>query len=340
MPQFLTVSPTHIPKMKKIAWERFRDGGYVAIGFKHIDMSGVTPDEVEEAVKDRGYENEANAIDCFRKFLSLEPGDYVAVNNTNHGLFGIGVVTRGYHYEHQFHDTESENRDQWYSHIVDVDWKLTTYMRSKELLRQGEKMWAPYGTVGALFDHVPEYIQRALGQGQPLPAPSPDLDEVPTPDWLEGITRDVAILREDPNHQERAHESLVEDFLVALGYAKHRDIKYRQGRIDITLYSGDRAVAVFEVKRDWELNAESIGAIKQAYNYSLEQGIRFVVITNGDYYLLMDRLKGLSFESNVVGEFTTSALQEGSLELIESLRPENLRSNDVRQILERISEGF
>ncbi|MCA9605154.1 MAG: hypothetical protein KC619_06150, partial [Myxococcales bacterium] len=161
-----------------------------------------------------------------------------------------------------------------------------------------------------------------------------------TPDWLSAVARDIAILRSDSNHQERAHESLVEDFLVALGYAKHQDIRYRQGRIDITLYAGNRPVAVFEVKRDWELNSASIAVIKQAYNYSLEQGIRFVVITNGDYYLVMDRLKGLSFESNVVGEFTISALQEGSLDLIESLRPERLRTNDVRQILERLSEGF
>lgn len=339
MPRFLTVSPTHIPKMKKTAWERFRDGGYIAIGFRHVDMTARSPDDVAAAIQGQGYSDEADAIDCFKKFLSLEPGDYVAVNNTNHGLFGIGVVTRGYHYEFQHHNTESEDRDQWYSHIVDIDWDVTAYMRRQDLIREGETMWKPYGTCGALLDAIPEYILRALGQA-PDPSPSPEPVVVATPDFLQPIVKGIEILREDNKHQERAHESLVEDFLVALGYEKHRDIKFRQGRVDITIFDNDRPVVVFEIKRNWELNAQDRGVIKQAYNYSLEQGIRFVVITNGDYYLLMDRLKGLSFDTNVIGEFTLSGLQEDSLSLIDSLRPESLRSNNVKQIFERLSEGF
>lgn len=342
MPRFLTVSPTHIPGKKKITWERFRDGGYVAIGFKIGDMTGVSPGEVADVIAEHGHENEkeANAIDCFRKFLSLEPGDIVAVNNTNHGLFGIGVVTRGYHYEYQRHDTESEDRDQWYSHLVEVDWRVTSYMRRRDLVREGEKMWAPYGTVGALLDQVPDYIRRALGQGLTPPLSPPAPAEIVAPDHLRDVVNAIETLRKDPQHQERAHESLVESFLVALGFERHKDIRYRQGRIDITLYAEGRPVVVFEVKRSWELNADNRDVIRQAYNYSMEQGIRFVVITNGDYYLIMDRLKGLSYENNIVGEFTLSSLEEDSLELIESLEPDRIGVSDVQQIFKRLSESF
>ncbi len=33
MPKFTTISPTHIPGKKEYAWERFREGHYVAIGW-------------------------------------------------------------------------------------------------------------------------------------------------------------------------------------------------------------------------------------------------------------------------------------------------------------------
>jgi len=42
---------------------------------------------------EQNHDNEASAIDAFTKFLALDIGDYVAVNNTNDGLFGKGVVS-------------------------------------------------------------------------------------------------------------------------------------------------------------------------------------------------------------------------------------------------------
>jgi predicted type IV restriction endonuclease len=80
--------------------------------------------------------------------------------------------------------------------------------------------------------------------------------------------------------------------------------------------------------------------VGQAYNYALEKGIRYVAITNGDYYLIRDRLKGLSYEANVLGEFTLSALQDEDLALIDGLKPGRLGHDDVRSVLTTLAECF
>ena len=95
-------------------------------------------------------------------------------------------------------------------------------------------------------------------------------------------------MRRDPAHQERAHESLVEDFLVLLGYQKHSDIKYRQSRIDITVWDNENPLLLLEVKREWNLNWETHASeLKQAYGYSYDKGIRYILLTNGDYYAFL-----------------------------------------------------
>src|SRR6266852_6122757 len=100
MPQFTTISPTHISGQKPGAWERFREGRYVAIGWlEDIDLTNKSMDEIADLVRQREYDNEAAAIQSFERFLSLKPGDYVAVNNTNHGLFCVGRINSGYKFK-------------------------------------------------------------------------------------------------------------------------------------------------------------------------------------------------------------------------------------------------
>lgn len=97
---------------------------------------------------------------------------------------------------------------------------------------------------------------------------------------------------------------MVEDFLCCLGYEKHKHIKYRQGRLDITIFNDEKPILLLEVKKDWNLSFEThVNEVNQAYRYSLEKGIRYIILTNGDYYALFDRIKGLSTESNLIGEF-------------------------------------
>jgi hypothetical protein len=297
-----------------------------------VDLTGKSIEEVISIIR-----AEAGAIGSFTKFLSLDVGDYVAVNNTNHGLFGIGVITSVYRFQKFKHDTGADDQEEFYSHFREVEWKYTNYVRRKDILSPGETAWQPYGTVGSLQDEVPPYIKRLLG-------PPPSTEEPPSvvvPEYLELVVQAVKQLKADPSHQERAHESLVEDFFCAVGYEKHRDIRYRQGRVDISIWYGNNPLIVVEVKKDWNLSLyNSPTVVQQAYNYALDQGARYVVVTNGDYYVVFDRLKGLSYSSNVIAEFRLTALQEEDVSIIDRLKRESLINPNLQELFRHLSESF
>ena len=102
-----------------------------------------------------------------------------------------------------------------------------------------------------------------------------------------------------------------------------------------------RAWLLFEVKKDWQIDYEThIDDVKQAYFYSLEYGVRFIILTNGDYYALFDRLKGLSIESNLVGYFQLSQLKHEDLKIIDRLKKNNLFKTDIKELFINLSESF
>lgn len=339
MPQFTTVSPTHIAGQKPRAWERFRDGHYVAIGWLNdINLTGKSTDEIKELIRRQKYDNEAAAIQSFERFLSLNRGDYVAVNNTASGLFGVGKIESGYKF--QLHKHDCGDPEEFYPHYRDVKWVKTAYMSRTSLVSEGETPWQPYGTVGKVYPELPPYIARILEISLPV---IPNEIEFIRPSDFRLVIKAVEVLRKERDHMERAHESLVEDFFVALGYVKHKDIKYRQGRVDIKIETAGHALLIAEVKADWDLsraNRNGIDAIKQVYNYAHDQGVRYVIVTNGDIYILFDRLKGLSWESNLLGEFQLTALQQEDLALIDRLRPTRMNSPDLGEALRHLAESF
>jgi hypothetical protein len=336
MPQFTTISPTHIGGQKEAAWERFRDGRYVAIGWlEDVDLTNKSMDEISELVRGREYANESSAIQSFEKFLSLRPGDYVAVNNNRYGFYGVGKITSGYKYELGKHD--SGDGEDLYPHYRDVKWVKTSYLPRTSLVSEGETLWQPYGTVGKVYPELPPYIARLIGVSPPT-TPKQIANERPA--FLKPVIEAVETLRKEREHKERAHESIVEDFFVALGYRKHTDIKYRQGRVDIKIETDGHTLLITEVKAAWDLSFKDIDAIKQAYNYAHDQGVRYVIVTNGDTYILFDRLKGLSWESNLIGEFQMTALVQEDLALIERLRPARLSFPDLGEALRHMAESF
>lgn len=140
------------------------------------------------------------------------------------------------------------------------------------------------------------------------------------PPELASLIDEIRRLQKDPEHQERAHESLVEKFYAILGYEIFREILHRQGRIDILISRDQIPAIVNEVKRDWSLNRHTKAAIEQAYRYALDVGAKYVVVTNGDYYAIFDRTSGLSADTNFVGEFRLSALAEADIGYINLLR--------------------
>jgi len=161
MPRFATISPTHKPGAKPAAWERFRNGGYIALGWNHRDYSTLTLSEIINVLKTGKYPNEKDAILAHTYFKALEIGDIVAVNNSRYDLFGLGVITSDYKFQEYKHPTGHTDVNEYYSHYREVHWIDVTKRSVKELVVKHETQWKPRGTMGML-DHVPSYITRLL----------------------------------------------------------------------------------------------------------------------------------------------------------------------------------
>lgn len=146
------------------------------------------------------------------------------------------------------------------------------------------------------------------------------------PPNFNSLIKNIRMLYDDQDHKERAHESLVQDYYELLGYNKIEEIKYRIGRIDVCIKINDKPLIVTEVKKDWKLTRHHVNVVEQAYNYANEVGVAIVVITNGDYYSIFNRRKGLSYKENLVGEFNLTKLTEDKIGLITWLGKENLNS--------------
>lgn len=140
------------------------------------------------------------------------------------------------------------------------------------------------------------------------------------PNDLEPLAHRIEKLRRDPNHQERDHESLVEEFYKVMGY-RPSEITYRRGRIDILVERDGRPYLLNEVKREWGLTKDHGKVVEQAFGYALQQGVRYVVVTNGDYYALFDRSKpGFKYDDYFEFDFRLTELQERDLPKLDWFR--------------------
>jgi hypothetical protein len=166
MAYFTTISPTCEPGGKPQAWDRFRTGGYIAMGWCYVtDLTGMSIDEILEMIPGTSStkRDAQDGLHSFPVFWELcrrgesGCGDYVAVKNVNHGLFGVGIVQSGYKYSRYKHDTGVP--DHFYPHYLDVEWVWTDYIPSSSLEFGDEMPWRPYGTMGQLYPSVPRYIQ-------------------------------------------------------------------------------------------------------------------------------------------------------------------------------------
>ncbi len=138
------------------------------------------------------------------------------------------------------------------------------------------------------------------------------------PEWLRPIVSQVQILKADSGHQERDHEDIVASLFEILGYKRLSEIKFRRGRIDILISVNDRPIFTIEVKADWGLSSESMDYIRQAYNYALETGTPFVIVTNGDTYVSFKRGPAGTYKDDLQGEARLTQLTADGLKMIES----------------------
>lgn len=140
------------------------------------------------------------------------------------------------------------------------------------------------------------------------------------PHELNNIINNIKELHSN-NFSERDNESLVEKFFTFLGFKSPREIRFQSGRVDIGIFKDDEPLMVIEVKKDLNLSYKNGSVVKQAYKYSLENGSRFVIITNGDYYGVFDRDRGRSIKSNFVADFKLTELNDDDAKTIELLKP-------------------
>lgn len=190
-------------------------------------------------------------------------------------------------------------------------------------------------TVENFIGILPGNPKDFKNQVQPAPPkPIPVIRRKPTepvtttfdiPDWLKGLAGKVTALKNDPGHLERDHEDLVASLFELLGYERIHDIKFRRGNIDIRIEKDNTPIITVEVKADWNLSPDSRGALRQAYNYAHETGTPFVIITNGDRYCIYDRRQGMSYEENLVADFTISRMAQESICKLNLLRKESIK---------------
>ncbi len=205
MPKFITITPTGEPGQKEPAWERFRDGRYVAIGWLNdTDLTGKSLQEISKLVHDYEPEYEEQAVMELRRFIfEVKPGDYVGVNNVSDGLFGVGVIQSDYKFQLRKHDpgdADPDNPGEFFSHYRDVKWIKTEYMRRTSLVCEGEPNWTPYRAVGKVFEELPPYIARLVGI-----APSTAALETGTvrPAEFKLVIEAIEVLRKEREHRER-----------------------------------------------------------------------------------------------------------------------------------------
>lgn len=163
MPKFTTISPTCEKGGKERAWERFRDGKYVAIGWLYEEnLTGMQINEILSAIRAGDYEPEdmKDGLASFPSVWSLKPGDYVGIKNVNWGLFGIGKIDSEYQYDRYKHLAEPSNH--YYPHFFEVKWVIDDYISAKQMDIKPEVAWKPRGTVGQVYPKLPEYIKRVL----------------------------------------------------------------------------------------------------------------------------------------------------------------------------------
>ena len=166
-------------------------------------------------------------------------------------------------------------------------------------------------------------VPRADENAPDIVSPQSPKKYEPDKALLKGLAKlddDIEALKIDREHKERAHEDLVQKFFKLLGYMDHTEIKFQQGRIDISIEMNGKPLIVIEVKKDWSLTKEDKKALQQAFNYSNDVGARFVIVTNGDYYAVYDKSKGWSYNDSFIGEFSVSDFQKIDYQILACLK--------------------
>lgn len=155
------VSPTHCEGQKEIAWKDFLTKGIIAIGWKDIDYSNKSIEDIMQE-----YKGDADALSAFPLIKQIKSGDIICCTHNKYGLWGIGIATSSYKYEKGIHYAGVDDHDvEWnYSHYIEVAWlcyNKSGFIPTSNLhIQSSEKQWNPYGTLSQ--KEIPQYINRYI----------------------------------------------------------------------------------------------------------------------------------------------------------------------------------
>jgi hypothetical protein len=132
----------------------------------------------------------------------------------------------------------------------------------------------------------------------------------------------ISVVREFRDRGEEEKRQLVAQFFhQVLGYKrvrvrsehKHNDVRVNDRR--------DQPWLVVEVKRLLDSERERRAAKRQGFDYAHRHGMRFVIISDGDYYEVFDRCAGqrLRYDEMRQGSFHLSALRQRDSDLLSLL---------------------
>jgi hypothetical protein len=313
------------------AWQYDLENGTIAVGWRKFSRNIyhiTNKNEFKWAyIKAYGEDQPAKRSSLWRFLHEISMGDIIIARKGLKTIIGVGEVisepfwddekgkARVGYIETQWNPddfiTPNFRKVKWEEKVIHFDKQVFTLLPIYQITEEKFKLLIEGSTTEQLYHSC-----KKTGIVKE--------ETYETPAWLIDLKMNIEELKNDKEHKERAHESLVESFYGLLGFAKFTEIKHRQGRIDISIEHEGKIIIVTEVKKDWNLSYRDKNTILQAYNYSLESGARFVIITNGDYYAIFDKDKGHSYESNFIGEFKVSKLKKDDLALIEKFRKENI----------------
>lgn len=155
------ICPTHCTGQKENAWKNFLSKNIMAIGWKDVDYTNYTIDEIKKE-----YIDDSSAITAFTLIKQIRKGDIICCTSNNYGLWGIGIAVSKYKYEQNVHyaGIDENNQKSYYSHYIYVAWicfKKQGYISISELnIQHPENQWPPYGTLSQ--KEIPQYIYDYL----------------------------------------------------------------------------------------------------------------------------------------------------------------------------------
>jgi len=305
----------------------------VAIGSSYMgDSTGKTKQEIQNQILEKFPLRSASmkAQQLWSFFNEVKKDDYIVAKTGLSKVLGLGRIFikdgKISYYSIKEGLARCGNKDNPHPNFLNVQWKEESLNFGKHVFIQGRFGRLDKMLVNKIREEVKKLILERIdslfceSSRQISLTSSRKGGKVAKKNIFKNIVSAINLLKKDPVHKERAHESLVEMFYEKLGYEKFTEIKHRQGRIDISVEEAGKIKIVNEVKRDWALSKENLAAVFQGYGYSLETGAIFVVVSNGDYYAVFDRRKGYTYKENFRGEFQLTSLCNRDFDVIKILR--------------------